>query len=193
MRTRIRLQHWWRCLLALAIMSVCSMTTVAAAEVVSNSTAAYPQESYVSTAGDDSHEGLSPGRALRTISQALLRARPGGTINVGPGTYYEQIVSVTAGAPGAEITIKSPAGAAVIDGSALNWVPASDQNRAVIELHHPFIRLVGLTVRNTKNAGILVDADDLTVEDCVISDTQLHGAQHGHCASGGERPQREND
>ena len=129
---------------------------------------------YVSVSGNDRQDGTSPAKALRTISAALSRARPGDTVYVGPGTYREQVVTQRAGAPGAEITIRGVGGKAVIDGSTLNWEAGKSQNQALVELRHPFVRVVNLTVQNSKNTGILLAADDLTVEDSKVLETQLH-------------------
>jgi parallel beta-helix repeat protein len=130
---------------------------------------------YVSTSGDDRHDGCSPAKSLRTVSEAMVRARPGVTVYLGQGTYYEQLVTRRAGARGAEIIIKSFAGRAVIDGSKLPWSAGRNQNQGLVELRHPSVRLVGVTVSNSKNTGILLAADDLTVEDSRISNTRLHG------------------
>ncbi|HEX8685074.1 MAG TPA: DUF1565 domain-containing protein, partial [Pyrinomonadaceae bacterium] len=48
---------------------------------------------YVSTRGDDSKDGSTPERALRSVSAALARARAGTTVFVAGGTYYEQVVT----------------------------------------------------------------------------------------------------
>lgn len=129
---------------------------------------------YVSPQGDDRRDGSSPAKALRTISEAMSRVRPGETVYVGQGTYREQVVTKRGGAPGAEITVKAIDGKAVIDGSSLDWAAGKSQNQALVELRHPFVRIVGLTVQNSKNTGILLAADDLTVEDSQILGTQMH-------------------
>jgi len=130
---------------------------------------------YVSTRGSDTDDGASPERALRTVSEALGRARPGETVFVEGGTYYEQVVTRRAGRKGAEITIRSFNGTAVIDGSRLQWRAGAEQNQGLVELRHPFVRLAGLRIVNSQNTGVLLDADDLTVEGCEIAETRLHG------------------
>jgi parallel beta-helix repeat protein len=129
---------------------------------------------YVSTHGDDRSDGLSPERALRTISEAMSRARPGVTVYLEEGRYSEQLVTRRGGAPGAAITVTSLNGPAIIDGSALRRADR-DQNEALVELRHPFVRLVGLDIANSRNTGILLAANDLTVENCIVSNTELHG------------------
>lgn len=129
---------------------------------------------YVAAQGDDHHDGSSPAKALRTISAALSRAQAGDTVFIGPGTYAEQIITTRGGTPGAEITIKALDGKAVIDGTRLDWRTAANQNQGLVELRHPFVRLVGLTIENSKNTGVILAANNLTVEDCTIVSTQLH-------------------
>ena len=130
---------------------------------------------YVSTRGDDSKDGSSPERALKSISAALARARAGTTVFVAAGTYYEQVVTKAGGAEGAEITVKSSDGTAVIDGSRLDWAAGRNQNQGLVELRHPYVKLSGLKVVGSKNTGILLDADNLTVEGCEVSEARLHG------------------
>jgi parallel beta-helix repeat protein len=129
---------------------------------------------YVSTRGDDAADGSSPSRALKSISKALERAEPGTTVFVGAGTYFEQVVTRRGGGGGAEIFVRGDGGA-VIDGSRLAWAPGADQNRGLVELRHPYVRLSGLKVINSKNTGILLDADHLTVEGCEVAESRLHG------------------
>ncbi|HLM54515.1 MAG TPA: right-handed parallel beta-helix repeat-containing protein [Pyrinomonadaceae bacterium] len=130
---------------------------------------------YVSTRGSDSNDGSSPGSPLRTISESLRRARPGETVFVEGGTYHEQVVTRRAGREGARITISSFNGTAVLDGSLLPWRAGAEQNQGLVELRHPFVTLAGLRVVNSKNTGVLLDADDLTVENCEVAETRLHG------------------
>lgn len=133
-----------------------------------------PPGLYVSVHGDDQHDGSSPAKAFRTISQALTHARAGQTVYVGDGTYSEQVVTQRGGSPGAEITIKALGDNAVIDGSTLDWARAERQNQALFEVRHPYVRLVGMTIENSKNTGILLDADHITIEGCKVISTQLH-------------------
>ncbi|HKG12115.1 MAG TPA: right-handed parallel beta-helix repeat-containing protein [Pyrinomonadaceae bacterium] len=130
---------------------------------------------YVSTRGDDSKDGSSPERALRSVSAALARARAGTTVFVAGGTYYEQVVTKAGGAEGAEITVKSTDGTAVIDGSRLDWAQGRNQNQGLVELRHPYVKLAGLKVVGSKNTGVLLAADHLTVEGCEVSEARLHG------------------
>ncbi len=135
-----------------------------------------PARLYVSPAGSDANSGLDRSRPLRTLGAAAARSRAGTAVLIAPGTYHEQLVTRTAGAPGHEIVFASldASGSAVIDGSRLPWSAGSDQNQGVVELRHPHVKLSGLAIVNSKNTGIVLDADHLTVEACDVSRTQRH-------------------
>jgi hypothetical protein len=62
---------------------------------------------YVDPAGSDSNDG-SQGKPLQTIQAALDEATPGTTVNLAPGSYFEQIATSHDGRPDAPITIKGP-------------------------------------------------------------------------------------
>ena len=130
---------------------------------------------YVSPGGSDSNSGASRQLPLHSISAALERARPGTTIFLLPGTYYEQVVSRGAGRSDAPITIRSLGGPAIIDGSRLGWPAGRNQNQGLVELRHPFVELIELTVAKSPNTGILLAASDLKVVRCNVADSQQHG------------------
>ncbi len=137
-------------------------------------TAAASNELYVSTSGDDANDGTSPAAPLRHIAAAMKKAVPGVAILIRAGTYPEQVVTETAGAPGQEIVLKSDQGTAVIDGSSQDWDSGKEQNQGLVELRHPYVRLAGLKVINSKNTGILLNADHLTIENCEVGMSQRH-------------------
>ncbi|HLM56406.1 MAG TPA: right-handed parallel beta-helix repeat-containing protein, partial [Pyrinomonadaceae bacterium] len=130
---------------------------------------------YVSTRGNDTGDGATPETALRSISAAAARAVPGTTVYVEGGTYFEQVVTKAGGLEGLEIVFRSFNGTAVIDGSTQAWAPGGNQNQGLVELRHPYVRLAGLRVINSKNTGVLLDADHLTVEGCEVGESQRHG------------------
>lgn len=63
---------------------------------------------YVSPDGRNNNDGATPSTPLATIQAALEKATPGTTINLAPGVYREQPVTVRDGAPGAPIVVKGP-------------------------------------------------------------------------------------
>ncbi len=134
-----------------------------------------PRSLYVSTRGDDERNGgAAPDTALRTISAALQRVQPGMTIFIEQGTYYEQVVAKKGGAADLEITLTSYRGTAIIDGSREKQRGRADQNQGLVELRRPYIRLLNLKIVNSGNTGVLLAADNLTVEGCDISRAELH-------------------
>jgi hypothetical protein len=149
-----------------------------ATPVYSNSITAMTQTSanalYVSTVGNDSNGGNTSQSPLRTINAAMSRATAGTTIFIEGGTYFEQVVSRYAGLPEQEITLTSYNGTAVIDGSNLSWTLGGNQNQGLVELRHPYLRLNNLRIINSKNTGIVLDADNLTIENCEVGETQRH-------------------
>ncbi|HEX8148578.1 MAG TPA: right-handed parallel beta-helix repeat-containing protein [Pyrinomonadaceae bacterium] len=130
---------------------------------------------YVSTRGSDASDGATPETALRSLGAAAARAVPGTTVLVEGGTYFEQLVTKAGGLAGQEVVFKSFNGTAVLDGSTQGWTPGADQNRGLVELRHPYVRLSGLKVINSKNTGVVLAADNLTVEGCEVAESQRHG------------------
>jgi hypothetical protein len=62
------------------------------------------------TNGNDSHNGLSPSTALRTIQRAADLAAPGTTIHIQPGVYRESIAPAQNGTASASIVYVAEAG-----------------------------------------------------------------------------------
>ncbi|MCB0061896.1 MAG: extracellular solute-binding protein [Caldilineaceae bacterium] len=68
----------------------------------------FPRHFYVSPTGDDRHTGLRTTFPLATIQHALELVAPGDTIHLAPGSYFENVTSVTSGRANAPITIMGP-------------------------------------------------------------------------------------
>ena len=49
---------------------------------------------YVSTSGNDSHDGFTPETSKKTIQNAVKKAPQGATILVAPGTYIENTIYI---------------------------------------------------------------------------------------------------
>jgi len=75
--------------------------------------AAWAASYYVSPSGNDSNVGTSTSAPFRTIQRSLNSVRPGDTVNIMAGTYYEGLVLMTSGTRTARITLKNYAGASV--------------------------------------------------------------------------------
>lgn len=105
--------------MALAILLTCTQARAGSNIIVSSS---HPR-------ADDSNQG-NQGRPLMTISEALDRAGPGDTIQVGTGRYREALEFTRGGDPDNPITIKAGPGQEVFilgSESVTGWAPAHDQ------------------------------------------------------------------
>jgi hypothetical protein len=86
---------------------------------------------HVSPAGSDTHDGLAPTRPLATLRKALGLARPGDTIILAGGRYYEGDLDVPiSGTEHAPVVVRSaPGQAAILDGTdpafSTTWTPVS--------------------------------------------------------------------
>jgi len=68
---------------------------------------------YVSPSGNDSNLGTSTSAAFRSIQKALNVIRPGDTVMIRSGTYYEGLKIVTSGTSSARITVQNYNGESV--------------------------------------------------------------------------------
>ncbi len=164
-------------LCAMPFMAFCASlppTDQARSPLVLDGLEAGPSILYVSEAGSDSHPGTSPGQPLRTLAAAAERAGAGTTVRIAGGTYHEQLRTVRGGAPGHPITFESYGGTAILDGSRLPWRAKEDQNQGLVELRHSNVRLEGLKIGNSKNTGVVLAADNLTIRGCEIANLQRH-------------------
>jgi hypothetical protein len=91
---------------------------------------------YVNPAGNDSNDGLSTSKPFKTIQKAVDLAQPGEEINLSPGVYLQDVLSVRNGLADARISIKGPAGAVVKGGG----------NARIFEINHDNITLQGFTI-----------------------------------------------
>ena len=82
-----------------------------------NRTLAKGPARFVAADGDNAGDG-SENRPWKTIGHAVTKLRPGDTLYLRGGTYYEQVYLALTGRPDAPITIRSyPGEQAIIDGS----------------------------------------------------------------------------
>jgi hypothetical protein len=116
------------CLFILACTMLLSVFTVSAT--------ATGNRYYVSLLGSDSYDGRSLNTAFATLQHALDIAQPGDTIELTPGNYYQDVVTVRDGQPDAPITIT---------GSA-NTVIRGYRNNRIFQVFHDHIILNGFTI-----------------------------------------------
>lgn len=99
---------------------------------------------YVRPSGAGLHNGRSWESAFATIQQALDVAQPGDTIYLGPGDYYEDLVTKRHGTASAPITLLGPSDA-VVHGSG-----AKDR---IFQIYHDYYRLDGWTINGHDGQG----------------------------------------
>jgi hypothetical protein len=147
-----------------------------AAALLLATSAVLAAELYVSKAGYDSASG-SLQRPLRTIARAAALARPGTTVYIRAGVYYEQVITRVAGLEGQPVLFRNYGTESVtLDGSRLTAESDAgrEQNRGVFELRHQWNVLQGLTIRNSPYSGVVLGASNLVVERNTITDTRRH-------------------
>jgi hypothetical protein len=69
-----------------------------------------PRTFYVATDGDDRNSGADRAHAFRNLRRAADEVKPGDTVIVAGGTYYERVRMRATGAPDAPITFRAVAG-----------------------------------------------------------------------------------
>ncbi|MEL7401153.1 MAG: DUF1565 domain-containing protein, partial [Pseudomonadota bacterium] len=126
---------------------------------------------HVSPTGQDSHEGTSK-FPLKTISQALSQARPGGIIQLAPGTYQvdEQFpLVVPAGVTVTGLQSKS----ITVQGGGLYAQVEPSLNVAMVLGDRAQVR--GLTITNPNGSGLLSSSGAPIVVDSRLFRCQQHG------------------
>ena len=67
----------------------------------------YGSEYFVSPRGDDADTGRDTAHAFRTVGKGVSVLKPGDTLTVCPGEYFESVVAAVSGAADAAITIRA--------------------------------------------------------------------------------------
>ncbi|MFG3200777.1 right-handed parallel beta-helix repeat-containing protein [Streptomyces sp. NPDC048192] len=137
---------------------------------------------YVSPSGTDSAAGTQS--APTTLTSAISRIAPGGTIYLRGGTYaYSSTVTIPAGSngtSGARTTLTAYAGEKpVLDFSAQS---ESSSNRG-IQLNADYWHLYGLTVEHAGDNGIYVGGSNNVIERVVTAYNRDTGLQLGRISS----------
>ncbi|GHA30484.1 MULTISPECIES: carbohydrate-binding protein [Streptomyces] len=143
---------------------------------------------YVSPAGTDGAAGTES--APTTLTSAISRITPGGTIYLRGGTYtYSSTITIPAGrngTSGARTTLSAyPGEKPVLNFSAQSESPS---NRG-LHLFAEYWRLYGLTVEHAGDNGIYVGGSNNVVERVVTAYNRDTGLQLGRIASTTPRPQ----
>jgi hypothetical protein len=135
-----------------------------------NPTAAPPQAPplYVSPEGRDTNDG-SAAAPFGTIQAALEVATPGTVINLAPGVYHEEPVTVRDGAPGAPITIKGPETG--MDRAGRYKAVLYGTNR-IFNIDHSYITLDGFTIDGQEQLANITFPTDLAAIDTFKASVQ---------------------
>jgi hypothetical protein len=124
-----------------------------------------PRTYVVSPAGSDRAAG-GPATPLKSIGEAVHRVRPGDTVVVRGGVYYERVflASTSSGTPERRITIENaPGEVPVIDGAG----QALGEWAALVESRADHVTLRGFEIRNaswTNGRGVHGDGDFVAIE-----------------------------
>lgn len=97
-----------------------------------------PNTIFVAPDGTDSNSGAKDA-PVATIQTAIKLAKPGQTVHVNPGHYYETVETIRDGKPGKPITLTGPPNAVLHGGSEQDWA-------AGFVVKHSHIHLTGLTL-----------------------------------------------
>lgn len=138
-------------------------------EVISFTTLAEraaPRQLFVATDGDDTNDGLSRANAFRTIGHAAAQSRPGDTVLIGGGTYFEHVRIRVTGEQGAPITFKAIPGEKVtLDGNDKRLVAAfTAQNKAHLAIDSLYF--FNYQRRNVQGMIRLLRCRDIRVTRC---------------------------
>ena len=101
----------------------------------STATIAWAETYFVAPYGNTSGNG-SRSDPLQSIQEALERAKPGDTIELAPGRYFQDVRTVRNGQPGRPIIIRGGRNA-VVSGAGAN---------RIVEVNHDYIELHGFTI-----------------------------------------------
>ena len=133
------------------------------------------QSIYVSPTGSDSNTGITPDKPFATFAKCAAVALPGATVNIEAGTYHQVLATGAAGLSGKEILWQAYNGVATIDGSSGISQAANHESLGLIQITHAYNRFKSIVVTGAPNTGIVIDADNITIDGCTASLCQQHG------------------
>ncbi|MEV7686503.1 right-handed parallel beta-helix repeat-containing protein [Streptomyces bungoensis] len=164
----------------IACVSLLAGALVAVSGTASQAATAASGTLYVSPSGTDSAAGTQS--APTTLTSAISRIAPGGTIYLRGGTYkYSSTITIPAGGngtSGARTTLTAYAG----EKPVLDFSGESDGSRG-IQLNASYWHLYGLTVQHAGDNGIYVGGSDNVIERAVTAYNRDTGLQLGRIAS----------
>ena len=127
---------------------------------------------YVSPSGDDVNNG-SYDSPWRTLEKAADSAKPGDTIWIRAGTYYETLSSCNSGEKDAYITFKNMESETVV-------IDANGFDHGIILWNKSFIRISGIEVKNAISDAVFIGhSDDSSSENNIIENMNIHDSPEG--------------
>ena len=141
---------------------------------------------YVSNDGADGQTGTREA-PMQTINGALAKAKPGDTVFVRGGTYYEKVLFPKSGQLNKVITLKSfPGEQPVIDGSGLS---ISGKDALVKISNVSYVHIEGFEICNFKSSTPGVDVNGIVVDgtsgNIRIADNHIHHIENNAAPAGG--------
>ncbi len=131
------------------------------------------QDFYVSPNGDDGGAGTES-RPWQTLAKAAATVTAGASVFIMEGVYHERLLPENSGSAGMHISYTAyPGDSAIIDGAGIS-VP---RYSALVDLAgRQYIRISGLRVMNSNEAGILADgSSEIIIEGNSITNTGSSG------------------
>jgi len=179
-------------LVRMAVLAT-AMVTVAGTQ----RTAIKPRLLFVSTTGDDTHEGDSA-HPYRTIQRATDSARPGDTVTIRGGTYFENVKLTTSGnffnrqiviqaAANEKVILdgsRNPGGSAIFDTAGqdhlvIKGITVQNSSYSGIAVNGSYrVRVEDCHTEHTPGSGIIIDkAHDVVVSHCDVSKACMRGGE----------------
>jgi hypothetical protein len=129
---------------------------------------------YVSPAGSDSNDGLTPQTAWRQISWAASHVGPGAIVNIADGAYAGPVLIYNlAGTQAAPVIFRATGNAAILTGSGST---NNDNKNSIFIGSSSWITFHGLKVYSSLRAGVRVSlSHHVTIQGCVFGNHQKWG------------------
>jgi MYXO-CTERM domain-containing protein len=129
---------------------------------------------HLSSSGSDSTGDGSAAKPWKTFTYAGTKLLPGDTLEVGAGTYSEQVKLTQLGLKTDPVTVKAATGAKVVlDGKGT--LPASKDD-GLVQIEGDYITVQGLEkITGSKGSGVYLSGKNNTLVSCTIHDNQQLG------------------
>lgn len=130
------------------------------------------------SAGSNRNDGLSPGTALRTLSEAVDRLLPGDRVIVGPGHYSENVMDPRSGTAAAPIVfLADTSGEHTFDAPGAVIVEGGSGLAAFRLTRSAFVTIDGFDLRGGTEAAVQLRnrSDHSVIRNCRVGTSQGDG------------------